>query len=122
MVKAMLILDPQRKPEQTAYVAARAQILYATSDNLWVSMPEGVAGRFAEQGIVVQAQPEADQIRLPAITFDPAQDSPQPLAAWRAEETGEPAYYVVQFIGPILQEWLLEIGLEQHVQNVPVHA
>lgn len=122
MVKAMLILDPQRKPEQTAYVAARAQILYATSDNLWVSMAEDTAARFAEQGIIVQTQPEAGEIRLPAVTFDPAEGNPEPPAAWRANESAEPAYYVVQFVGPILQVWLLEISLESHVQNVPVHA
>ena len=52
--KAALILDPNRRREQMAYVSERAEILHEFGGQLWVSMTEAQAGRFANRGITVQ--------------------------------------------------------------------
>src|SRR5690348_11515994 len=123
-IKAILTLDADRRPEQLAYVAERAQVLYGVGDQLWVSMSDDLAERFGRQQIGVQAQPDADLIELPAITFRPADGTPEPPPALRAPEpTGDQAAYdLVQFIGPALPEWVAAIADAggEYVQEVPV--
>jgi len=77
-IKAALILDPNRREEQLAYLSERVQTLHEAGDQLWVSMTEEQSERLAGQGIAVQLHAEADLIELPAVTFDPAAGSPEP--------------------------------------------
>jgi hypothetical protein len=76
--KAALILDSDRRDEQIAFVSGNAEILQEIGEQLWVSMPEAQADRFAERGISVLFQEGADLIELPAVAFDPAQEVPDP--------------------------------------------
>jgi hypothetical protein len=59
-IKAALILDPDRRDEQLAYLSERVRILSKAGDQLWVSMTEDQSERFAGQGIAVQPHEEAD--------------------------------------------------------------
>lgn len=124
--KAALILDPDRRPEQMAYVAERAEILHQFGDQLWVSITGEQVSRFAERGIGVQIREEADWIELPAIVFDPAGGEPEPPSGYEAAEppANERAYYLVQFIAPVDPAWVREITNVggTFVQNVPVNA
>jgi hypothetical protein len=82
--KAALILDPDRRAEQLAYLSERVRVLHEVGDQLWVSMTEDQSDRLAGQGIVVQLHVEADLIELPSVTFDPSAGSPEPPEDLRA--------------------------------------
>jgi serine protease AprX len=124
--KAALILDPDRREEQLAYLSERVETLHEAGDQLWVSMTEEQANRLAEQGIAVQLHEEADLIELPAVTFDPAAGSPEPPDGLRAATPpqGTIEYYLVQFVAPPDPTWVHEIIrlYGNYVQNVPVNA
>jgi len=124
--KATLRFDPYRRPEQVAYVAARAAILHESGDQAWVSITEAQATRFTEQGIVVQFFEDADWIETPAAYFDPLEAPPQPppdlAAAPPAADAA--AYFIVQFRAQPATAWIDQIeelgGL--YIQDQPVHA
>src|SRR5215208_7065050 len=124
--KAALILDPNQRAEQLAYLSERVQILHEVGDQLWVSMTEDQADRLAAQGIVVQLHEEADLIELPAVTFDPAEGGPEPPEGLRAAppNPGVTGYYLVQFIAPPDPDWIhdiIRLG-GSYVQTLPVNA
>ncbi len=48
--KATLLFDPNRRPEQLAYVAARTAILQESGDQAWVAIDEAQAQRFCRAG------------------------------------------------------------------------
>lgn len=102
-MKAILLLDPERRESQRAFVAERSQVLLESGDRLWVQMDASLSTRFAEQGVQVQPQEGMDQIELPALVFDPAQGEPQVPAALRTTDT---PYHIVQFILPPEPDWL----------------
>jgi serine protease AprX len=125
-IKAALILDPDRRDEQLAYLSERVRILSKAGDQLWVSMTEDQSERFAGQGIAVQPHEEADLIELPAVTFDPAEGSPEPPENLRAAPPpqGATGYYLVQFVAPPDPTWvheILRLG-GSYVQTLPVNA
>src|SRR5215218_3560921 len=125
-IKAALILDPDQREEQLAYLSERVETLHEVGDQLWVSMTQDQADRLAGQGIVVQLHEEADLIELPAVTFDPAAGSPEPPEDLRAAPPpqGASRYYIVQFIAPPDPTWvheILRLG-GSYVQNLPVNA
>ena len=124
--KATLIFDPNRRPEQAAYVAARTAILHESGDQVWVAIDDAQAERFAAQGILVQFHADADWIETPAAFFDPLQNEPQPPAALSAQPpVGDAtAYTIVQFIAQPDPDWINQIedagGI--YIQDQPVHA
>src|SRR5215203_4763762 len=125
-IKAALILDPDRRDEQLAYLSERVRVLYEVGDQLWVSMTEDQSERLAGRGIVVQLHEEADLIELPAVTFDPAAGSPEPPDNLHTTPPpqGATGYYLVQFVAPPDPTWvheILRLG-GSYVQNLPVNA
>ena len=48
--KAILMFDPDRRPEQMEFVTARTQILHQNGDQAWVEIDEGQAERMAAEG------------------------------------------------------------------------
>jgi hypothetical protein len=127
-VKATLMLDPARRQEQLAFVRERvnADDIREFGDQLWVSILEDQAPRFAEAGIYVQFHPEADSIVLPAIVFDPPADEPDPPADLRATEpTGATtAYYLVKYFAPPDSSWIDDLHAIDGtlVDDVPTQA
>ena len=121
-MKAMLLLDPERREEQTAFVAERARVLLASGDRLWVDMNEALGERLGAQGIQVQPCEGADLIELPALVFDPAQGEPQVPAALAA--VADTPYHIVQFVVPPEPEWLqaLEEAGGAYLGDLPSHA
>src|SRR5918994_2905928 len=125
-IKAALILDPDQREEQLAYLSERVETLHKVGDQLWVSMTEEQSDRLAGQGIVVQLHEEADLIELPAVTFDPNAGSPvlpEGLGA-APPDSPEKGYYLVQFIAPPDPTWvhdIIRLG-GSYVQNLPVNA
>ena len=109
--KAVLILDPNRRPEQMAFIHERAQGILELGDALWTSITAAQAERFAAQGILVQFYEDADLVDLPAVIFNPAEGDPEPPAELAATSpTGdETAYYLVQFVAPPESEWIADI-------------
>ena len=51
--KAILMFDPDRRPEQVAFVTARTQILHQNGDQAWVVVEEGQAERMAAEGMAI---------------------------------------------------------------------
>src|SRR5215208_1164102 len=125
-IKAALILDPDQREEQLAYLSERVETLHEVGDQVWVSMTQEQADRLAGQGIVVQLHEEADLIELPAVRFDPAAGSPVPPEDLRAASPpeGASAYHLVQFIGPPDPTWVHEVIRlgGSYVQTLPVNA
>ena len=125
-MKAVLLLDPDRRDEQLAFVTERAQILRTVGDQLWVSMPDEKADLFAQHGIHVQPQEAADLIQLPAVLFDPGQAVPSPPAQLTATPPAgdNTTYYIVQYIAAPEGDWIRQVqyagGLL--IENIPVHA
>jgi len=124
--KATVLFDPNRRPEQVAYVAARTAILHESGDQAWVAIDDAQAERFAAQGILVQFHAEADWIETPAAFFDPLQAEPQPPAALAAQSpVGDAtAYTIVQFIAQPDPDWINQIedagGI--YIQDQSVYA
>src|SRR5215208_5878380 len=125
-IKAALILDPDQREEQLAYLSERVETLHEVGDQLWVSMTQEQADRLAGQGIVVQLHEEADLIELPAVRFDPTAGSPVPPEGLRATALPEGAsgYHLVQFIAPPDPTWVHEVIRlgGSYVQTLPVNA
>ncbi len=125
-MKAMLLLDPDRRDDQLAVIAERAQVLLESGDRLWVEMNEALADRFADAGIQVQPQEGMDRIELPALVFDPAEGEPAvPPALAAPVPAGDAAgYHLLQFVVPPEPEWLqaLEDGGGVFLGLVPSHA
>jgi hypothetical protein len=125
-MKAVLILDPDRRSEQLAFISERASIIHEVGDRVWVTMAEELMNHFAEQGIQVQPHDDADQIELPAVLFDPEVAEPSPPPELRASEPSgdDTAYYLVQFAVAPEPSWIEEIenlgGI--FVEDVPIHA
>ena len=124
--KAALILDPDRREEQLAYLSERVETLHEAGDQLWVSMTEDQAERLAGQGIAVQLHEEPDLIELPAARFDPAAGSPVPPEGLRAASPpeGTSSYHLVQFIAPPDPTWVHEVIRMggTYIQTLPVNA
>ncbi|NET38432.1 MAG: hypothetical protein F6K19_41625, partial [Cyanothece sp. SIO1E1] len=122
-LKAALILDPNQRAEQLAYLSQRAQILYEVGDQLWAAITPEQIDRLLAQGIGVQPHPEADLVELPALTFNPLAASPSPPTALSAPAPTADAltYYLVQFIAPSDPDWIdeiVELG-SVYVQDLP---
>ena len=118
--KAILMFDPDRRPEQVAFVTARTQILHQNGDQAWVVIDEGQAQRMAAEGILVQFHPEADSIETPAIVFDPLLQEPQPPSDLAAAGP----YTIVQFVASPQESWvsqIQELG-GTLVQSAPVNG
>ena len=124
--KAVLIFDPDHRPEQMDFVTARTVILHETGHQAWVAVTDAQAALFASQGILVQVFPEADLIQTPAALFDPLERAPQPPADLTAVvPTGDAtAYFLVQFIAPPDASWLNTIAETSalYIQDIPIHA
>lgn len=118
--KAILIFDPDRRPEQVAFVTARTQILHQNGDQAWVVIDDRQAERMAAEGILVQFHPEADWLETPAIVFDPVTQEPQPPA----DLTSTGPYAIVQFIASPQESWVSQIQEMGGtlVQSVPVNG
>src|SRR5947209_12515501 len=125
-MKAVLLLDPERRDEQLAFITERAKILRTLGDQLWVSMPDEKADLFAQQGIHVQPQEGSDLIQLPAVLFDPVQaaPSPPPQLTATAPAGNDTSYYIVQYMAAPEGDWVRQVqylgGLL--IENVPVQA
>ena len=122
--KAILMFDPDRRPEQVAFVTARTQILHQNGDQAWVVIDEGQAERMAAEGILVQFHPEADWIETPAIVFDPLVQEPQPPADLAAALSATGPYAIVQFVAAPQESWVSQIQEMGGtlVQSVPVNG
>ena len=109
--KAILLFDPDRRPEQMAFAAARTTILHQHGNNAWVEIDAAQADRLAAAGILVQFHPEANWIQTPAIVFDPLPAEPQPPPDLAAVMPSGPAtaYAIVQFIAPPEESWISDI-------------
>ena len=109
--KAILMFDPDRRPEQMDFATARTQILHQNGDQAWVEIDEAQAERLAAAGILVQFHPEANWVETPAIVFDPLLQEPQPPADLAAQlpAGSETAYTIVQFIAPPEVSWVSQI-------------
>ncbi|HEY6890962.1 MAG TPA: hypothetical protein VI300_24380, partial [Solirubrobacter sp.] len=107
-IKATLILDPDRREAQLAYLADRVQTIRAAGDQLWAAITEEQAARLADEGIAVQLHPAADWILLPAGGFDPVATPPLPPRDLQAPSP--PAVTVVQFVAPIAAGWIAELA------------
>ena len=105
-MKAMLLLDPDRRAAQQAFVAERCSVLAERGDGLWVEMDDALVGRLVEAGIHVQPQAGSGLINLPAVVFNPAEREPQPPAALAAPNSPGASYQIVQFIAPPDEAWL----------------
>ncbi|MBN1478900.1 S8 family serine peptidase [candidate division KSB1 bacterium] len=127
-VKAILMLDPDRRAEQMNYISERAEDIHEIGDMLWASITEDQAERFSAQGVTVQIFADADLIELPAVVFNPSDAEPEPPAGLAATppKGDETAYYLVQFVAPPEAEWISYIEGEDiggiYVEDIPMQV
>jgi hypothetical protein len=114
--RAVLVLDPQRREQQIAFIAERDPNYLEFGDHVWAMLTEDQADVFSRQGILVQFQSEANVVEVPAGFFRPPEEVPQPPEALTAvEPTGSNrAYYIVLFIAslPEFVNGVTELGAE----------
>lgn len=123
-MKAILVFDPDRRPEQLQYVTDRTAILRNAGDQVWVDISETQAQRFSAQGVSVLFQEGVDWIELPSVSFDPAERVPAPPPSLQAVPpvAGDRAYTLVQFMVPPDAAWLeavVKLGAF-YIQNLPI--
>jgi hypothetical protein len=101
--RAVLMLDPQRRLEQIAFIAQRDPNYREFGERIWALLDETQADIFAREGILVQFQTESDLVEVPAGVFRAPAEVPQPPADLAATEpTGsDRAYYIVLFLASL---------------------
>lgn len=123
-IQAALQLDPDRAPEQLAFLRDRVTVLREAGGQYWVEMEDNQVDTLMAQGIGVYPRADSDVAELPSVVFSPATETPQPPEALRAPEPQGDAYYLVHFIAPIDKSWLhriAEIGGE-FVHSIPAQS
>ena len=121
--KALLYLDPNRRAEQLAFILERTSDALQMGDQVWASITDDQVQVFADQGINAQPYDDADLIVLPAVSFRPPAEVPDPPADLTAVTSAE-TYYIVQFAAPTDGRWIDAItGLGGvYVADVPTFA
>jgi hypothetical protein len=109
--RAVLLLDPQRRQEQLAYLRGRVRDAYQVGDLVGATVDEEQVARLAGQGIWVQLDAAVGTVLLPAVAFDPAAGEPQPPAGLAAPplDGDAVAYHLVQLAWPADPSWLDEV-------------
>lgn len=88
-----------------------------------LQLPERAVARMLAAGLDIE--PLDENIGLGTYRFDPARTTPAIPANLKDQDTGaEPRYYLVQFRGPIRDEWVesLESSGAEAIQYVPQNA
>ncbi len=92
---------------------------------VWVEMTPSQAKALELGGVPFDPQPEAARIGLMGHAFDTRLGEPEVAAELRAEQVpGEEGLYLVQFVGPIREEWLTNLASSglRPLQYVPHYA
>ncbi|EXI78796.1 MAG: type VII secretion-associated serine protease mycosin [Candidatus Accumulibacter appositus] len=110
---AFLQTDPDRAPEQDAFLRPRVRVLREAGGQFWVELDEAQVDSFVAEGFLVSTFAAADVVDLGPLSFRPASETPQPPAALRARPpTGDDAaFWIVHFIAPADKAWLVDIAL-----------
>ncbi len=112
-IHAFLQLDPDRSPEQAAFLRRRTTVLREAGGQFWVDIDEAQVDTFVAEGFALSIAAAADVLTLGPLSFRPASEVPQPPPALAAvlpvgEET---AFWVVHFVAPADKAWLVAIAL-----------
>lgn len=90
----------------------------------WFELNEADFARLSASNIPFEEDLEAGQLRLMNFTFDPARAGEPALPAQMRTEAASPGFRLVQFNGPIKDEWLtrLEAAGMRLLQYYPHHS
>lgn len=125
-ILAAVQLDPDRAPEQAAFLAERVTVLRQSGGQLWVEMEDTQVPTLLAEGMDVQPQAGGGVVELPALAFRPATETAEPPPNLTAPEPAgdEEGFWLVHFRSPVDKGWLTEIAAlgGTHVQSVPVQA
>ncbi len=112
-IQAFVRFDPNRAPEQEAFLRSRVTVLREAGGQCWVRLDEAQVATLIDQGMTVQLFPEGDVLELGPVVWRPADEAPVPPAALRAAAPSgdETAYWLVRFVAPADKDWLTAVGL-----------
>ncbi|HXV99245.1 MAG TPA: hypothetical protein VEC93_12560, partial [Anaerolineae bacterium] len=91
----------------------------------WFELNEADFARLSASNIPFEEDLEAGQVRLMNFTFDPARSGEPALPAqMRADATTSTGFWLVQFTGPIKDEWLARLAASgmRLLQYYPHHS
>lgn len=120
LVKVKLLL---RNAEDRARAKSAGTLLDDYGSFVVLQLPERAIERMEAAGLDVELLDE--HIGLGTYRFNPARSTPALPAKFKDKDTGaEPRYYLVQFRGPIRDEWVasLESSGAEAIQYVPQNA
>lgn len=108
LIQAFVRFDPDRAPEQAAFLRSRVTVLRDSGGQCWVRAEEAQVATLVAQGMTVTPLPEADLLQLGPLAWRPASETPQPPAALRASapSADASAFWLVHFAAPVDKTWL----------------
>jgi hypothetical protein len=80
-IHAFLQLDPDRSPEQAAFVRSRANVLREAGGQFWVELDEAQVDTFVAEGFVLSTDVGGGVLAIGPLSFRPASEIPQPPSA-----------------------------------------
>lgn len=110
---AFIRLDPDRAPEQAAFLRSRVNVLRESGGQMWVRLEDPQVATLQAEGMEVTVHADASEVALGPVVWRPTEEAPQPppsLAA--APPSGaDTADWVVLFVAPPDKAWLQELML-----------
>ncbi len=75
----------------------------------WIALSPVELARLRQAGVPYVAIPDPFVLNLGDQQFDPVRERPRLPAGWEASPAGGPGLHLVQFAGPIRDEWLTQL-------------
>ena len=112
LIQAFVRFDPDRAPEQAAFLRSRVTVLRDSGGQCWVRAEAAQVATLVDQGMTVTPLPEADLLQLGPLAWRPASETPQPPAALRASapSADASAFWLVHFVAPVDKTWLQSLA------------
>lgn len=76
----------------------------------WLELDEAEYDRLAASSVKFWDEPSAAQVSLPGYRFDPISQGEPPVPPASQSDEARPGFRLVQFVGPVKDEWLGALG------------
>lgn len=112
-VHAFIRLDPDRAPEQDAFVRSRTEVLRESGGQCWVQMDDAQVDTLVSEGLQVAVVPEPDRLQIGPAAWQAGTETPQPPAALRAAAPAADAgaFWWLRCVAPTDKDWQQALAL-----------
>ena len=110
-VQAFVRLDPDRAPEQDAFLRSRTTVLREAGGQAWVALDEAQVASLVAQGLQVSVLDDAGLMQVGPVAWRPLDETPQPPPALRAAapQGDDPADWWLRTVAPADKDWLVAL-------------